>query len=230
MFVDPAKAVPILAIAVLATLFTFLYHRRVDRAAVAEEEALDEAGAESYLGFQLQRVNGLLSDSEQRRRLLAVAEDHRAAARRWAEVAGDVSVHWALQHHEAIAAAAKLGHHMRSLGAISSTAPALDHGLISDLAHALVSRITAGRSLGAGGESFPLILDEPFGDLDPSVKPALLELLSRSAGCPQVIVLTDDEDIASWARLEALTGDLAIVEPSPEAHKSDQATDRPLTV
>ena len=47
------------------------------------------------------------------------------------------------------------------------------------------------------------------------MKPALLELLRRTAGTPQVILLTDDEDVASWARLEALTGELTVLEPSP---------------
>jgi hypothetical protein len=30
----------------------------------------------------------------------------------------------------------------------------------------------------------------------------------------QVMLLTDDEAIASWARLEALAGELALVEPA----------------
>ena len=116
---------------------------------------------------------------------------------------------------------------MRSLGTMSSTAPELDDDTTTDLAHALVGRLTRLRSLGATGESFPLILDEPFEGLDRNVKPALLELLSRAAGAPQVLVLTEDEDIASWARLEVLTGELSIVEPQPEADaetgRADQA-------
>ena len=46
------------------------------------------------------------------------------------------------------------------------------------------------------------------------MKPALLELLRRTAGTPQAILLTDDEDVASWARLEALAGELTVLEPS----------------
>ena len=46
---------------------------------------------------------------------------------------------------------------------------------------------------------------------------ALLELVARSAGNPQVILLTADEEVASWARLEALTGELAVLEPTPDA-------------
>ena len=61
----------------------------------------------------------------------------------------------------------------------------------------------------------PLLLDDPFQQLDPSVKPLLLELLGRSAGEPQIVFLTEDEDVAAWARLEALTGEVALIEPAP---------------
>ena len=60
------------------------------------------------------------------------------------------------------------------------------------------------------------MLDDPFADLERTAKPALLELLSHTSGSPQLVYLTDDEDVASWARLEALTGALAIIEPGAE--------------
>jgi len=44
----------------------------------------------------------------------------------------------------------------------------------------------------------------------------LLELVARSAGSPQVILLTADEDVASWARLEALAGTVSVLEPTPD--------------
>ena len=100
----------------LVTVAAFAYRARVSRAFDAEREALGEAGAQSYLGFQLQRVNGLVSSQENRRRLLAAAEDHRVAAARWTEIVGDVSVDWALEHHEAITAAARLRDDIHSIG------------------------------------------------------------------------------------------------------------------
>ena len=48
------------------------------------------------------------------------------------------------------------------------------------------------------------------------MKLLLLELLGRSAGEPQIVFLTEDEDVASWARLEALTGEVSVIEPAPE--------------
>ena len=72
------------------------------------------------------------------------------------------------------------------------------------------------------------MLDDPFRDLDPSVKPLLLELLGRSAGEPQIVFLTEDEDVASWARLEALTGEVALIEPAPEHDDVRRARTRPI--
>ena len=59
-----------------------------------------------------------------------------------------------------------------------------------------------------------MLLDETFDQLEPAVVPLLLELLPGLVGDLQVMLLTDDEAIASWARLEALAGELALVEPA----------------
>lgn len=223
--VDPTMAVPILAIGLLTILLTFLYRARVEAAQRLEASALADMGAETYLGYVVQRVDGIFSGSEQRRRLLAVAEDHRTASVRWTRLAGDVSVEWALAHHDQIESAARLRRQLRSLRQVSSTAPELDEET-ADVAQAVISHLTRLRTLGSSGESFPLILDDPFGEVPSSTRLALLELLARTAGPPQVILLTDQEDVASWARLEALTGEVALVEPVAEAredHRSDLA-------
>ena len=60
-----------------------------------------------------------------------------------------------------------------------------------------------------------LILDEPLQGVSPSVKQWVLELVGRSAGTPQIIYLTDDMDVANWARMEAMSGELSILEPAP---------------
>jgi ABC-type thiamine transport system ATPase subunit len=99
---------------------------------------------------------------------------------------------------------------------MSSSAPG-NGDLASELAHALMGRLARARTLGDLGEAFPLVVDEPFRSLDPGLKVPLLELLARSEGSPQVILLTADEEVASWARLEALTGTLAVLEPAPDA-------------
>ena len=80
------------------------------------------------------------------------------------------------------------------------------------LARALVDRLGQLRDFGRDGESFPLILDDPFVDLDPGTQSAVLDLLQHLSASQQIVFLTDDEDVASWARLEALTGALSIIE------------------
>ena len=78
----------------------------------------------------------------------------------------------------------------------------------AELAHALLQRLQQLKSLGAGGESFPLLLDDALTEVDPGVKPELLELLTKASLDQQIIYLTEDADVASWARVEALTGHL----------------------
>ncbi len=109
-------------------------------------------------------------------------------------------------------------------GAQESYAP-VEGGLAANLAHSLVTHLTEVRKLGPEGESLPLLLDDPFLNLDPSVKPALLELLSHSAGNPQVIFLTNDPDVCTWARLEALTGEIGVVEAAASAEDEADSVD-----
>jgi hypothetical protein len=206
----------LLGIAVVAVLASLLARAQLARAEQAEEHALGAAGATSYLGFQLQRVNSLLGDDTGRAHLMDVAGSRRAALAEWQQLAGEIPVAWALENREEIQAAARLRREVDALGSLSATAPDVSGHVTDDLAHAMVSRLAEARSAG-NGEGLPLILDDPFHDLEPSVKLLLLELLGRSSGDPQILFLTEDEEIASWARLEALTGEVALVEPLAEA-------------
>jgi len=205
-------AVPILVIGLITILFAFTFRARVETVSRMEQSALADAGANSYLGYVVGRVNDMMDDTEARRRRLAVAEDHRNAAMRWTRLAGDVSVEWALTHHEEIEMAARLRRELATLGQVSTTAPVLDDETAA-LAQSLISHLGRLRTLGTGNESLPLILDDPFTEVAPSTKLTLMELLARTAGSPQVILLTNQDEVASWARLEALTGEVALVEP-----------------
>jgi hypothetical protein len=211
--IRPGLAVPILAIGLVTILMAFMFRARVEAVQRMERSALADAGVDSYLGYVVGRVNDMMEDTEVRRRRLALSEDHRAAATRWTRVAGDVSVEWALAHHDEIETAARLRRELATLGQLSSTAPALDDETTA-LAHSLITHLGRLRTVGSGGESMPLILDDPFTDVAPSTKLTLMELLARTAGTPQVILLTDQDEVATWARLEALTGEVALVEPS----------------
>ena len=217
--VSTSLAFPLLAIAVAAALFATALRTRAAAAERSEASALADAGAGSYLDFMVARVDHMMQGTDTQRRRTAVAEDHRNAAVAWTHIAGDVSVEWALAHHEQIESAARLRRELASLGQISSTAPSLDDET-TDLAQALISHLGKLRSIGTGGESMPLVLDDPFTDVAPSMKLTLVELLARAAGSPQVILVTDQQEVASWARLEALTGDVALVEPQFEGSVS----------
>lgn len=220
----PTLALPLVGIAIAAGALSLVFRSRQAAAERNEQAALSAAGVDSYLGFVVNRVDELMNDTEARRRRIAVAEDHRNAAVRWTQIAGDVSVEWALAHHEAIDTAARLRRELAALGQVSSTAPELDEETTA-LAQAIVTHIGRLRHLGTGNESFPLVLDDPFTDVAPSTKLTLVELLARAAGAPQIILLTDQDEVASWARLEALTGEVALVEPllTPSASPGLQA-------
>lgn len=219
----PGAVIPLVALTATTLVAAFVYRARAARAEAAEQEALEAAGADSYLGFHVQRIDDLVSGDQARRRLLAAAADHRAAAAQWFDVAGDVSVEWAMDHHAEITTAARLRSDVRNLGVMSSGAPG-DDDAVSAVAHTLLAHLARARSLGDGSRAFPVVIDEPFGALDPAHKAPLLELLERSAGRPQVVVLTEDEDVASWARLEALTGELSVLEPTPDAAPAEPPT------
>ncbi len=220
--IQPVLAVPILAIGLITVLMAFIFRARVEQVDRAERSALADAGADSYLGYVVGRVNTMMDDTETRRRRSAVAEDHRTAALRWTRVAGNVSVDWALAHHEEIETAARLRRELAALARVSSTAPALDEETMA-LAQSLITHVGRLRSLGTNSEAMPLILDDPFTEVAPATKLTLMELLGRTAGTPQVILLTDQDEVATWARLEALTGEVALVEPSISSGSASHA-------
>jgi hypothetical protein len=208
-------AMGFVAAAVLSIVAAFVTRRLANAAAKAEQEALAEAGASSYLGFHLQRVEGMLSGEKSRKRLLDAAAANREAAAAWARLAGDIPATWALDHSDEIskAAAARRAIDLRAKATLAVDLDGLGDGA-GDPARVLVDRISEASHLGGGTESYPLILDDPFAAVDSASRPAVLELLSHAADSVQLIYLTDDPEVVSWARLESLTGALSIVEPT----------------
>lgn len=219
-FIRWYTALPFLLVAAITTAMSVIYRRRLEQAREAEREALTAAGAETYLGFHLERINQMLSDQGDRQRIADAAVEHREATEAWKALAGeDAAVDWAVASRERIAAAAQ---RLRAGGASSAPAAPIQTAEPAELAHALILRLNELRHLGARGESLPLVLDEPLEGLETSVKRWMLELIGRSAGVPQVVYLTADDDVAAWARIEAMAGHLSVIEPSPD-HESMQA-------
>lgn len=212
-FVGSIGVVPLALVALAAVGVSILYWRRMESARAAEDDALADAGAQSYLGFHLQRVNSLLSSDVGRRRLITAAEEHRDATQRWSALAGDVDVDWASENHAEISAAARLRQN------VAPTTPGLDGEHHVDdtaaIAHAVVTRLGQLRNLGNSTESFPALLDEPFSNVDSGVLPSLLEIMVRASEHQQIVLLTESSTVASWARVEAMTGAIGIIEPTP---------------
>jgi hypothetical protein len=108
------------------------------------------------------------------------------------------------------------------MGMVGSASAQQEGDRAAALAHTVVSRLNTLRTLGPGAESFPMLLDDPFGGVEPTIKPSLLELLVRSSLHQQVVLFTQDETIISWARLETMTGALSLVEPSSPTRKLER--------
>jgi hypothetical protein len=207
------SGIPFLVLAAAGALLGLVYRWRVREATRAEREVLHAAGADDYTSFHVERVGALLDGDDERRRFMQAVGDHRRAAAEWAEVAGDVPLEVALRHRDQIGASAELRTSIGSLQYLSEGAGPVSHTETDELAQALLARVEAVRALTPGEETVPMVVDEPFADLPPAMKPMLLELLLSVAGKPQLVVLTGDEDVTSWARIEAMTGRLAVVEP-----------------
>ncbi|HET8929797.1 MAG TPA: hypothetical protein VFN21_03975 [Acidimicrobiales bacterium] len=233
-----AAAIALVVLAAAATVVAFVFRARVGYYAKQLEVALNQSGSESYLGYQLDRIDGYITSEQQRRHRAAGQADVDDALHRWKQTAGDVTVDWALEHRPAIEAAAGLGRRgSATFSGDQSLVPRHARDEAPELIETLITRIAKSRRLGTDGESFPLLLDEPFGAFDPAVRPALLETLLGQAGSPQVILLTNSDDIVSWARLEELTGDLSLVGPGEgtardrsENAAGDTSAGRPPTV
>jgi hypothetical protein len=207
-------AFPFLLLAVAATTASIVFWLRMERARRDEERALASAGANSYLSFQINRVNGLLTNDHARRQMMRAAEDHRAALAEWRVLVGDIPINWAYEHAREIRSeAVRLRDTVTVRNPMALTLPE-DEETTTELAHALMARLHTLKSIGAGGESFPMLVDDALREIDPSAKPHLLELLVKASAHQQIIYLTEDEDVAAWARVEVMTGALGLVEPA----------------
>ena len=204
-------AMPFVLFAAVAALTSIVFWGRVRRALAAEADALEVAGAPSYLGFHLDRVNSLLANDRARRVLLEAADVHRGALADWEQLVGpSVTTEWATEHKDEIVGAARLRNDVTASSAVGVTGGG---DLITRFAQALDTRLAAVRNIGPRHITLPLILDDTLEGIDPALKPPLLELLSRATVSQQVLFLTNDEDVTSWARLEAIAGNLSLIEP-----------------
>jgi hypothetical protein len=216
-----AIAIPFLLLAVGMTAYSATYWHRMEKARAEEERALQAAGAQSYMTFQINRVNGLLANDHHRKQMMKAAEYHRAAVAEWELLAGDISVDWALDYRRQVRATARKLRDSMDVRNPMAVTMSRDETTAADLTHALLRRLSQVRSLGAGGESFPIFLDEPLTRVPSEVKSELLGVLLDASQKQQVIFLTEDEDVAAWARLEVLAEHLTLVAPSEPTQRDN---------
>jgi hypothetical protein len=84
---------------------------------------------------------------------------------------------------------------------------------VAEIERELQHRLTKLRHCGQSGEPLPLLMDECFLHLRPDVKWAMLDLVDRLSGHAQVAYLSNDPDVATWARRRATTGTIAFLDP-----------------
>lgn len=207
--------IPLATIAAIAVVASFVTWRRSERARRAESEALEVAGATSYLGFHLQRVNSLLGSDLGRQRFLAAAQAHRDALARWRDLVDEIPAEWALDRRRAVEAASFATTQTRSFSAGGTTT-----GRAAEATAALVERLEELRRVGPIDECFPALLDEPFADMADADLSTVLEALGHAARQQQIVVLTGDERIETWAQAETITGGLAVRELQPMTQHS----------
>lgn len=223
-------ALPFLLVALVTTALSIARRRRMLAARVAEQEALERAGAGSYRGFQLQRVNAVLASSGAEHRLAEAADAHRSALLAWRELVGDVDVEVALRLKARVAAlvggddVVDDGHDPRRPVASRPTSAGSTPAALS---RALAARLAQQARAGAGQEPLPLVLDEPFDGLPDAVVRELLELVLATDGV-QVILLTEDAAITAWAQQRAGSGRLAVLSPNPDTAPTPDASDAGL--
>jgi hypothetical protein len=215
------------AVAAVFLVVSVIFRRRMQAAREAEAQALVAAGASSYGRFLHQRVAAMIDVQEiQRKEISAAVAEHRVAQAAWTSLAGDVDVEWAFSHQPAIVGAAA--------SAGDADGVALAHALVRarqpdarELADLMLERLASLQAVGLQAESLPLILDEPFEGLDVPAKRWLLEVLVRAAGRPQIVLLTDDDDLVTWALAEEPVGDLAVMSPVPKRAEWSMAVAAP---
>lgn len=208
-------AAPMMALlAIGATGVSAVWWRRLSSARSEEAAALAVAGVDSYLAFTLQRVNRLVVDDHQRRRLLQARDAHRAALAQWQLLAGEVPVEWAVERRGEVrrmSAALRQAAGVRSAMTSHLSDHQRDTALIGPV---LADRVAAAVTAGPGGESLPVVLDDALADLAPEAKQLLLARLFESSARVQVIYLTEaDQEVIDWARMEQVGGGVALVEP-----------------
>jgi hypothetical protein len=191
---DRWTARAMLVLAAVAAALALWDRRKLLRARQLERRALAATGSTSFRS--LSRSVGPLADDATRAAVLAAAEEHEPLAARFRIVAGGAPLDWALAHRRVIQ---ELALRRRQSTPYLAADLAADDGSLADSARVLVDRVVELRDVGIHHERLPLVLDEPFIGLDPGDTVRLLETVRRLAQSHQVVLVSGDPNIESWA-------------------------------
>lgn len=84
---------------------------------------------------------------------------------------------------------------------------------LNDIESYLHQRLEKLASWGIHDESLPLVLDECLLHLRADDKWTMLDILDRLSASAQIVYLTEDPEVATWARRRAATGSIAFLDP-----------------
>lgn len=185
----PLAAIPFMGAAIVVSWRSWAWHQEHENAISAEQKILHRFDLESYLDFQLRKVDALTNDTKHRRSTLALAEKRRFALEQWRLLVGpDVSLDWAASHRPTIAAAAKR---------VANTTSGADAAAASEaVSLALAERIRQATAL---EEPSPLIVDDIFSSQGDSAVERLLWLIDHHCQQLQFVLLSSDKRVLQWA-------------------------------
>jgi len=228
-------ALALIGLSVALTVTCLLYERRL-ATALDEFDAKREAAAGSATATTIGPDAGAPADTVPATPvdtgsgsggtdLAATAAAAAEAAQRWHDLAGPVPVDWVREHRDEITAAAALRSALGPAAAALDENPASDDaersGRMRAAALALVHRAVALRGRGVGAEvtgpaaatveSAPLFVAGLLEGLEPAERATLIELVSALATQRQVILVSSEPEVLSWARVEAMTGSIGAI-------------------
>ncbi len=203
----PYVAIPFMLAAIAVAWRSWSWHKEHEAAISAEQEILQQFGLESYLDFQLRKVDALTNDTKQRRSTLMLAEKRRFALDQWHRLVGaDVTLDWAATHRPTIATAASQP---------TSTSSDAEAAAASEaVSLALANRI---RQATAHTEPSPLIVDDIFSAQGDAAVERLLWLVDHHCQQLQFVLLSSDPRVLLWGAERTIARQASILRLTDKA-------------